>query len=105
MGAPEILFTASTPDDSRRARVDDLSSSGQRVLLVEADIRRPRIDALFGIRAEPGLVDLLTGTATLEEAVVALPGHRLAVLPAGGVPTRPAEALAAKRAKRPPVRL
>ena len=32
--APEILFTGFTPDDSLRARVDDLSSSGQRVLLV-----------------------------------------------------------------------
>jgi cation-transporting ATPase E len=34
MGAPEILFGAFTPDDALRARVDDLSSSGQRVLLV-----------------------------------------------------------------------
>jgi cation-transporting ATPase E len=34
MGAPEILFTGFTPDDSLRARVDDLSSSGRRVLLV-----------------------------------------------------------------------
>ena len=34
MGAPEILLTACPPDDVLRARVDDLSSSGQRVLLV-----------------------------------------------------------------------
>jgi cation-transporting ATPase E len=34
MGAPEILFTACPPDEALRARVDDLSSSGQRVLLV-----------------------------------------------------------------------
>jgi cation-transporting ATPase E len=34
MGAPEILFNGFTPDDALRARVDDLSSSGQRVLLV-----------------------------------------------------------------------
>ena len=34
MGAPEILFNGFTPDDALRGRVDDLSSSGQRVLLV-----------------------------------------------------------------------
>lgn len=53
-----------------------------RVLLVEADLRRPALAGLFGIRPEPGLVDVLVGGATLDDALVAVPG-RLSLLAAG----------------------
>jgi capsular exopolysaccharide synthesis family protein len=53
------------------------------VVLVEADLRRPRLAELFGVRAEPGLADVLVGAATLEDALVAVPGHPLVLLPAG----------------------
>jgi capsular exopolysaccharide synthesis family protein len=65
-----------------------------RVVLVEADLRRPNLAALFGVRAQPGLVDVLVGAATLEEALVAVPGHHLFVLPAGMPAGRSTELLA-----------
>ena len=55
----------------------------QRVLLIEADLRRPGLAGLFGIRAEPGLVDVLTGSATVDEAMVPITGYHMFVLPAG----------------------
>jgi capsular exopolysaccharide synthesis family protein len=64
------------------------------VVLVEADMRRPTLAALFGVRAEPGLVDVLVGAATLEDALVTVPGHNLFVLPAGLAAGRSTELLA-----------
>src|SRR5215470_5532359 len=45
----------------------------QRVLLVDADLRRPSIHHLFGISETPGLTDVLMGGATVEEALVEIP--------------------------------
>lgn len=42
--------------------------AGQRVLLVESDFRHPTISTIFGVQREPGLVDFLLGSCTLEEA-------------------------------------
>jgi capsular exopolysaccharide synthesis family protein len=64
------------------------------VALVEADMRRPGLAALFGVRAEPGLVDVLVGAATLDDALVPVPGHNLFVLPAGLAAGRSTELLA-----------
>jgi protein-tyrosine kinase len=64
------------------------------VVLVEADMRRPALAGLFGVRAEPGLVDVLVGAATLDDALVPVPGHNLFVLPAGLAAGRSTELLA-----------
>lgn len=66
----------------------------QRVLLIEADLRRPRLAALFGIRAEPGLVDVLTHSATVDEALVPIAGYHLLVLSAGAAARRSPDVLA-----------
>jgi capsular exopolysaccharide synthesis family protein len=65
----------------------------QRVLLVEADLRRPGLAGLFGIRAEPGVVDVLTGSATVDEAMVPITGYHMFVLPAGAAERRMPEVL------------
>ena len=70
------------------------------VVLVEADMRRPALAALFGVRPEPGLVDVLVGAATLEDALVSVPGHNLFVLPAGQAAGRSTELLASSMMSR-----
>jgi protein-tyrosine kinase len=72
----------------------------QKVALVEADLRRPTLAASFGVRAEPGLVEVLMGAATLEEALVPIPGHHLFLLPAGLAATRSTELLASSMMQR-----
>jgi len=64
------------------------------VVLVEADLRRPALAGLLGVRPEPGLVDVLVGSATLEDALVTVPGQNLFVLPAGLAAGRSTELLA-----------
>jgi protein-tyrosine kinase len=66
----------------------------RRVVLVDADLRGPSVQALFGLEpGGPGLAEVLAGEATLDEALVYLPDFRLTVLPAGAAPQYPTELL------------
>lgn len=65
----------------------------RRVLLIDADLRHPRIHELLGLEPGPGLVDVLTGAATLQDALLELPAYHLSVLRAGRAYDRPAEML------------
>lgn len=65
-----------------------------KVVLVEADLRRPTLAAHFGLRVEHGLVDVLMGGLPLEAALVRVPGHQLTLLPAGAEAARSTELLA-----------
>jgi len=71
-----------------------------KVVLVEADLRRPTLAALFGIEAGPGLVDVLVGTSTLEDALIPIPGHSLFLLAAGAGAARSTELLASSAMQR-----
>jgi capsular exopolysaccharide synthesis family protein len=65
----------------------------RRVLVIDADLRQPGVHALLGLMPGPGLVDVLTGTATLRDALIEIPEHHLTVLRAGRAYERPAEML------------
>lgn len=72
----------------------------QRVLLLDADLRRPSIASLFGIAEGPGLSDVLLGLNDLESALVNLPDQHLTVLPAGSPAAQPAELLGSAAMRR-----
>lgn len=72
----------------------------QRVLLIDADLRRPAVHQLFGVSEGPGLSDVLMGAAGVDEAIVTLPDHHLALLPAGTLPHHPAELLGSAAMRR-----
>ena len=65
----------------------------QRVLLLDADLRRPSVSALFGLPEGPGLSDVLMGAADVETALAYLPDQHLTVMPAGAPAAQPAELL------------
>jgi protein-tyrosine kinase len=65
----------------------------RRVLLIDADLRHPRVHEMLGLEPGPGLVDVLTGTASLQDALVEIPSQHLTVLRAGRAYDRPAEML------------
>lgn len=69
------------------------SQLGERTLLIDADLRRPRQHVLFNLGNRPGLSDLLVGRANIS-AVARIPAFlNLSVLTAGAVPPNPAELL------------
>lgn len=71
-----------------------------KVVLVEADLRRPTLAERFGVRQEPGLVEVLVGAASLDEALIVVPGHSLVLLPAGLAVPRSTELLASSLMQR-----
>lgn len=64
-----------------------LARCGKRVLLVDADVRAPGVAARLGIRAQPGLLDVLRGEVSDADAIVAGDAPNLSVLPAGQAQT------------------
>jgi capsular exopolysaccharide synthesis family protein len=93
-----VLITSPNKGDGKSLTAANLALTmaqefQQRVLLVDADLRRPSIHRLFGITDTPGLSDILMGGATIDDALVAVPEHGLTILPSGGVPMHPAELL------------
>lgn len=70
-----------------------LAETGARVLLVDADLRRPTVADVLGIEGGVGLTTVLAGQADLQDVVQEWGGSGLAVLAAGPVPPNPAELL------------
>jgi tyrosine-protein kinase Etk/Wzc len=71
-----------------------LAASDGRVLIVDGDLRRGMLHRYFGLEANPGLSDVLSGQAALEAAVHGTDSPNLDLLPAGQRVTNPAELLA-----------
>ncbi len=75
-----------------------LAQRGSRVLLVDADLRRPGVHLAFGFDRELGLSTLLTGTTPMESVVRSYPPvANLHILPSGPPPAHPAELLDASK--------
>jgi capsular exopolysaccharide synthesis family protein len=70
------------------------------VVLVDTDLRGATVHSLFGLERGPGLAEVLSGTASLDDALVDLPEHGLAILPAGETPSFPAELLGSAAMRR-----
>ncbi|MDP9021777.1 MAG: polysaccharide biosynthesis tyrosine autokinase [Actinomycetota bacterium] len=68
--------------------------AGARVLLVDADLRRPNVHRMLGVDGVPGLSDLLVGEVELRDVIVDVGVPNLRLIPAGNIPPNPAELLA-----------
>lgn len=68
-------------------------SVGRRVLLVDCDMRRPKVHQALGLRPEAGLAEVLTGEVSLDEALLKVEGMNLDVLAVRGRPANPSELL------------
>lgn len=101
LGAPPkvIMVTSARPQEGKTTTSINtaivLAQKGVRVLLMDADLRRPSIHKTFGMGPRSGLSNVLTGSATLQQTIVASPIlPNLFIMPAGTPPPNPAELLA-----------
>jgi succinoglycan biosynthesis transport protein ExoP len=92
-----LVVTSSVPAEGKSVLAANLAASlagaGQRVLLVDADLRRPRQAELFGVDGGVGLSDVVIGRASLDSAMQAVGAGELSLLPSGALPPNPAELL------------
>ncbi|KQO11969.1 chromosome partitioning protein [Agreia sp. Leaf244] len=70
-----------------------LADSGLRVLLIDADLRRPKLHEYMGLEGAVGLTDLLIGTAEPQDVIQPWGKQDLFILPAGKIPPNPSELL------------
>lgn len=97
-----VQVTSPSPCEGKTTTLANLgvafASAGLRTVLVDADLRRPRLHEFFGVDNRAGLTSLLAGAAPLAEAVSPVAGQPfLAVLPSGPIPPNPSELLASGR--------
>jgi polysaccharide biosynthesis transport protein len=74
-----------------------LAVGGARVLLIDADLRRPSVHKAMRLNNDRGLAQLLAGQARMREVVQRTHDPNLLVLPAGRTPSNPSELLASER--------
>jgi succinoglycan biosynthesis transport protein ExoP len=75
-----------------------LAHAGHRVLVIDCDLRRPRVHEFFGLHNKWGFVSVLAGQASLNEAIQDVHGvDRLRLLASGPLPPNPAELLSSER--------
>jgi len=97
-----IAVTSANPSEGKSTASINLAivtamSLGRRVLLVDCDLRRPKIHTSLGVEARAGLAEILLDRATLDEAVVKVDNLNLDVVGVRFLPPNPSELLASPR--------
>lgn len=95
-----IAVTSSVASEGKSSTATNLAVSfadaGSRVLLVEGDLRRPRVAEYLGLEGSIGLTNVLAGQATLQDVLQPWGKGGLTVLASGPIPPNPAELLGSK---------
>jgi len=88
-----ILFTSALPEEGKSTVAASLgaalSEMDKKVLLVDADLRRPTLHKMFDVPSEKGVTGVLAGTASLEESILQTGFDNLYLLPSGVRPPNP----------------
>lgn len=92
-----IVVTSPMPQDGKTMTSINtaivLAQQGKKVLLVDADLRRPNVHLSFGLRQQLGLSNVLSGGADVGTAAFTTRQRNLFVMPAGALPPQPSELL------------
>lgn len=96
-----LLVTSSAPSEGKTTVACSLAiafaQGGQRVCVVDCDLRRPRLHRIFGRAGDAGLTNVLIGDATIAEVARPTQVENLWCIPAGPLPPNPADMLHSDR--------
>jgi capsular exopolysaccharide synthesis family protein len=96
-----LLFTSSLPDEGKSSTVCNLAimlaQFGKRVIVVEADLRRPRATGYLGLPNSVGVTDVLVGRVEVGEAIQTWGSNLFDVLASGPTPPNPSDLLGSQR--------
>ena len=98
-----LLLTSSLPGEGKTLSSANLAisfaESGKRVLLIDADMRKPKQHDIFDVKKSPGLSDYLVRNLALEQVCYPTKSEHLKVVPCGTTPPNPAEMVGSQRMK------
>jgi len=97
----KLLVTSAAPSEGKTTVACSIAiamaQGGQRVCIVDCDLRRPRIHRIFDRVGDPGLTNVLVGEATLDDVAKPTRVENLWAVPAGLTPPNPADILHSER--------
>jgi capsular exopolysaccharide synthesis family protein len=100
-GGRFVVVTSSVPGEGKTIVSSNLAialaQAGHRVLLMDVDMRKPRVHDVFRCAIAPGLSNQLVGNATPSETICESGTPGLWLMPAGTLPPNPAELIGSKR--------
>ncbi len=99
-----LLVTSPRPGEGKTTTATNLAitaaRTGQRVLLVDCDLRKPQAHLFFNLPNEQGFTSVLLGEATMREVAQLVPdAEKLAIITSGPIPPNASELLAGERTK------
>jgi capsular exopolysaccharide synthesis family protein len=96
-----LVVTSAGPADGKTTTSSNVAATfaqqGMRVVLVDCDLRRPRIHEVFGMDKEPGLSQLILGYSGVEDVIRPSGVENLSVISSGTPPPNPSELLGSER--------
>lgn len=99
-----ILFTSSVPGEGKTTTCVNTAISfaqtGAKVLIIEADMRRPKVGECFLREDEVGISNVLIGMAKADEAISHIEEYNVDMIAAGQIPPNPTELLASGKIKK-----
>jgi capsular exopolysaccharide synthesis family protein len=100
-----IVVTSAFPNEGKTTASVNLSavtalSLGRRVLLIDCDLRKPKVHGALGLQPQKGLAEVLRDEATIDEAVMKVEGANFEVLPVRSRPSNPSELLGSKEMRK-----
>jgi succinoglycan biosynthesis transport protein ExoP len=99
-GGKSFVVTSSIPSEGKTTTAANLAialaDSGAQIVLIDGDLRRPKIASYMGLEGAVGLTDVLIARVELADALQPWGRGNLAVLPAGTIPPNPSELLGSR---------
>lgn len=97
-----LVVTSAIPGEGKSTLAANLAvaiaQNGDNVVLIDADLRRPQLHAIFDLVPDVGLTDLLTGRADFDDIAQVVPGvPTLRIVGAGRTPPNPSELLGSRK--------
>lgn len=99
-----LVVTSASPAEGKSTTSSNLAAAyaqqGIRVLIMDCDLRRPRLNEVFAVPREPGITQVVVGQKKLSDVVQATPVENLFVATAGTLPPNPSEILGSDAMKK-----
>jgi capsular exopolysaccharide synthesis family protein len=103
-GAKSIVLSSSIPSEGKSSTIANLAiamaDAGQKVLLIDCDLRKPKVHKYFGLEGSVGLTNYLIDQAQLDDVIQPWGRNGLKILPAGQIPPNPSELLGSAAMKK-----